>query len=124
MRRSSTRSGSGSPNDEAGQDVDLDDYLDRIQLDGHSLHETDDGTVVTPYVILLAMLLGTVRGILYDPEGEILRFGRERRLFSKAQAATIRSKYRRCHPYGCDRPRPASPRPTTCTNTSTAGSPT
>jgi hypothetical protein len=91
--------------DATGQDVDLDDYLNDIELDGHSLHETDDGTVVTPHLILLAMLLGTVRGILYDPDGEILRFGRERRLFSKAQAAAIRSKYRRCcHPYGCDRP--------------------
>lgn len=91
--------------DEAGQDVDLDDYLDRIELDGNSLHETDDGTVVTPHLILLAILLGTVRGILYDPEGEILRYGHERRLFSPAQGGATRAKYRRCcHPYGCDRP--------------------
>ena len=91
--------------DEAGQDVDLDDYLDRIELDDDSLHETDDGTVVTPHLILLAILLGTVRGILYDPDGEVLRYGRERRLFSEAQGGATRAKYRRCcHPYGCDRP--------------------
>ncbi len=91
--------------DEAGQDVDLDDYLDRIELDGDSLHETDDGTVVTPHLILLAILLGTVRGILYDPKGEVLRYGHERRLFSGPQGGATRAKYRRCcHPYGCDRP--------------------
>ncbi|MET0739901.1 MAG: hypothetical protein ABW035_16625 [Acidimicrobiales bacterium] len=33
-----------------------------------------------------------------------LRFGRERRLFTKPQADALRARFRRCcHPFGCDR---------------------
>ena len=91
----------------ADQGLDLDQALDDIELGTDSLHELDDGTVVTINTIVLALLAGTVRGILFDPRGEILRFGRARRLFSPAQAAALRAKYRRCcHPYGCDRTAP------------------
>ena len=91
----------------ADQGLDLDQALDDIELTSDSLHELDDGTVVTVNTIVLALLAGTVRGILFDPRGEILRFGRARRLFSPAQAAALRAKYRRCcHPYGCDRTAP------------------
>ena len=60
--------------------------------------------MVTVNTLILALLTGTVRGILYDPHGEILRYGPARRLFTPAQAQALRAKYRRCcHPYGCDR---------------------
>ena len=66
-----------------------------------SLHELDDGTVVTVNTLLLAILTGGVRGYLYDPDGVPLRFGRERRLFTKPQADALRARFRRCcHPYG------------------------
>jgi len=77
--------------------------LDDLEYDGDSLHELEDGTVVTVNTILLALLTGTIRGILFDPAGEVLRYGRERRLFSPAQARLLRALFRRCgHPYGCD----------------------
>jgi hypothetical protein len=45
--------------------------------------------------------------VLFDPDGEVLRHGRERRLFTPAQARAIRAKFRRCaHPWGCDRTYP------------------
>ncbi len=83
-----------------GEPVDLDD----LEYDDDSLHELEDGTVVTVNTILLAVLTGTVRGVLFDPEGEVLRYGHARRLFSRAQAQLFRLLSRRCqHPYGCDR---------------------
>ena len=78
--------------------------LDDLEYDGDSLHELADGTVVTVNTILLGLLTGTVRGILYDPDGVPLRFGRERRLFTDAIGQAIEARLRRCaHPYGCDR---------------------
>ncbi len=63
--------------------------------------------MVTINTIVLALLTGTVSGILYDPDGEVIRLGKERRLFNRAQARALRAKYRRCaHPYGCDRSHP------------------
>ena len=60
-------------------------------------------------VMVLALLTGTIRGILYEPDGEVLRYGRGRRLFSPAQARLIRALFRRCcHPWGCDRTGPAT----------------
>lgn len=81
--------------------------LENLELSEGSIHELDDGTVVTVNTLILALLTGVVRGILYDPQGEILRFGPARRLFTPAQAQALRAKYRRCcHPYGCDRTGP------------------
>jgi hypothetical protein len=78
--------------------------IDQITLGPDDLCETDEGVVVTVNTVLLALLTGTVRGILYDPQGEILRFGRNRRIFTPAQAQALRARFRRClHPYGCDR---------------------
>jgi hypothetical protein len=75
-----------------------------VELSEDSLHELADGTVVTVNTVLLALLTGTIRGILYDPQGEILRYGHGRRLFSDAQAQAALAKYRRCcHAWGCDR---------------------
>ena len=52
----------------------------------------------------MALLTGTIRGYLHDPDGMPLRFGRERRLFTKPQADALRARFRRCrHPFGCDR---------------------
>lgn len=83
--------------------VDLDD----LAYDDDSLHELDDGTVITLNTILLALLTGTVRGVLFDPAGEVIRHGHARRLFTPAQAQAIRAKFWRCaHPYGCDRTHP------------------
>jgi hypothetical protein len=66
--------------------------------------ETGEGTVISPIAAVYAALLGRVRGIVFDTDGEILHWGRSRRLFTPAQAAALRAKYRRCtHPYGCDR---------------------
>ena len=77
--------------------------MDDLQYPDGSLHELDDGTPVTVNTILLALLTGTVRGILYDPDGVILRFGRARRLFTPDQRAALQAKYRRCaHPWGCN----------------------
>ena len=96
-----------NPEDDPG--FDLDDALDAIELGEDSLHELDDGTVITLNTVIFALLTGTVRGILYDPHGEILRYGRARRLFTPAQAAAIRAKSRRCaHPWGCDRSGPST----------------
>ena len=78
--------------------------LEHLEIPDGAIHELDDGTVVTLNTLILALLTGTVRGILYDPQGEILRYGPARRLFTPAQAHALRAKYRRCgHPYGCDR---------------------
>ncbi|MET0148693.1 MAG: hypothetical protein ABW310_06035, partial [Acidimicrobiales bacterium] len=78
--------------------------LEHLEIPDGSIHELDDGTVITVNTLILALLTGTVRGILYDPQGEILRYGPARRLFTPAQAQALRAKYRRCcHPYGCDR---------------------
>ncbi len=77
-----------------------------LTYDEDSLHELDDGTVVTVNAILLALLTGTVRGILSDPQGVPLRLGRVQRLFGAAGDA-IRARFRRCgHPFGCDRTGP------------------
>ena len=96
-----------NPEDDPG--FDLDDAVDAIELGEDSLHELDDGTVITLNTVIFALLTGTVRGILYDPHGEILRYGRARRLFTPAQAAAIRAKSRRCaHPWGCDRSGPST----------------
>ena len=43
--------------------------LEQVELTPESLHELDDGTVVTVNTIVLAILTGTVRGYLYDPDG-------------------------------------------------------
>ena len=88
-------------------DLDLDEALEQIELTPESLHELDDGTVITVNTIVLAILTGTIRGYLYDPDGVPLRYGRERRLFTKPQADALRARFRRCcHPYGCDRTGP------------------
>ena len=80
--------------------------LGGLTYDDDSLHELDDGTVVTVNTILLALLTGTVRGILYDPQGVPLRLGRAQRLFGAA-ADAISARFRRCgHPFGCDRTGP------------------
>ena len=82
--------------------------IEEIELTPDSLHELDDGTVVTVNTLLLAILTGAVRGSLYDPDGVPLRFGRERRLFTRSQADALRARFRRCcHPYGCDRAGPS-----------------
>lgn len=81
--------------------------LEDLEIPEGAIHELDDGTVITVNTLILALLTGTVRGILYDPHGEILRYGPARRLFTPDQAQAIRAKYRRCcHPYGCDRTGP------------------
>lgn len=94
-------------NPDRDPDFDLDEALAGIELTEDSMHELDDGSVLTVNTVVLALLTGTVRGILFDPHGEILRFGHERRLFSHAQAQAIRAMFRRCcHPHGCDRSGP------------------
>ena len=88
---------------ERGLDPEVDALdLDSIEYPADSLHELEDGTPITVNTIVLAILTGAVRGILYDPQGVILRFGRARRLFTPDQRAALLAKYRRCaHPYGC-----------------------
>ncbi len=69
--------------------------------------ETDDGTVISPVAALYLSLLGNLRRVVFDTNGEILAYSRSKRLFTPAQAAAIRAKFRRCaHPYGCDRTGP------------------
>ncbi len=85
-------------------DTDIDDALHQVELGPASLHELEDGTVVTVNTLVLALLTGTIRGYLHDPDGVPLRHGRARRLFTPAQADALRARFRRCcHPYGCDR---------------------
>ncbi len=85
-------------------EFDIEHALDDLELGPDSLHETDDGVVVTVNTLVLALLTGTIRGYLHDPDGVPLRYGRERRLFTKPQADALRARFRRCrHPYGCDR---------------------
>jgi hypothetical protein len=87
----------------------LDEALADVELTEDSLHELDDGTVVTVNTVVLALLTGTVRGILYDDRGEVLRYGRDRRIFSPAQRSLGQALYRRCaHPWGCDRTGPST----------------
>ena len=91
-------------NTDDDDDFDLDAALDRVELSPESLHETDDGVVVTLNTLLLGLLTGTIRGYLHDPDGVPLRYGRDRRLFTPAQADALRARFRRCcHPFGCDR---------------------
>jgi hypothetical protein len=76
--------------------------VDDLPYPDASLHELEDGTPITAHTLVLAILTGAVRGILYDPQGVILRFGRARRLFTPDQRAALLAKYRRCaHPFGC-----------------------
>ena len=83
---------------------DSDDEIDvsGITLEPEDLCEDDAGNVVTVNTMVLAILTGTVRGYLYDPDGVPLRYGRARRPFSRDQGDAIRARFRRCnHPYGC-----------------------
>ncbi len=74
-----------------------------IEVPDDALVELDDGTPVAPATAFQALLVGFVNAVIYGDEGEILHYGRRRRLFSPPQAAALRAKYRRCtHPYGCD----------------------
>ena len=50
------------------EDFDLDDALDQIEVGPDSLHELDDGTVITVNTIILALLTGTIRGYFHDPD--------------------------------------------------------
>lgn len=69
--------------------------------------ETADGTVISPIAAVYLSLIGQVRRAVFSADGELLSYGRGKRLFSPAQAAAIRAKFRRCaHPYGCDRTGP------------------
>ena len=89
------------------EDPDAEPDLGDIEYGEHSLHELDDGTVVTVNTLLLALLTGAVRGVLFDPDGEVLRLGHEVYPFSRAQRIALAAKYRRCgHIYGCDRTNP------------------
>jgi hypothetical protein len=93
--------------DLAADDPDAEPDLGRIEYGEHSLHELDDGTVVTVNTLLLALLSGVVRGVLFDPHGEVLRLGHQQQLFSKVQRIALAAKYRRCgHIFGCDRTNP------------------
>jgi hypothetical protein len=96
-----------NPDEDPG--FDLDQALDDIELTEDSLHELDDGTPVTIDTIVFALLTGTIRGIFYDADGEILRYGRGRRIYSGGQSGAIRAQLRRCaHLWGCDRTGPAT----------------
>ncbi len=76
---------------------------DTVEYPPDGFCETQDGAVISPLAAVHAALLGRVRGIIFDTDGTILHWGRSRRLFTPAQAAALRAKYRRCtHPYGCD----------------------
>jgi len=69
--------------------------------------ETADGTVISPIAAVYLSLIGQVRRAVFSTDGELLSYGRGKRLFTPAQAAAIRAKFRRCaHPYGCDRTGP------------------
>jgi hypothetical protein len=86
--------------DSSDDDLDPDD----LQIGPDDLCEDDDGNVITVNTLVLALLTGTVRGYLHDPDGVPLRYGRARRLFTRAQADALRARFRRCcHPYGCGR---------------------
>jgi len=96
-------------NPDGDPDFDLDDALDEIELTEDSLHELDDGTVITVNTVVLALLTGTIRGIYYGPDGEVLHYGLDKRLFSNAQRDAARARSRRCaHPWGCDHTGPAT----------------
>jgi hypothetical protein len=96
-------------NPDGDPDFDLDAALDEIELTEESLHELDDGTVITVNTVVLALLTGTIRGIHYGPDGEVLHYGRERRPFSLQQRDAARARSRRCaHPWGCDRTGPST----------------
>ncbi len=83
--------------------------IDEIELTPESLHELDDGTVVTVNTLLLAILTGTVRGSSTTLTA-FLRFGRASG--PQPRPRGLRAKFRRCcHPYGCDRTGQAPGRP-------------
>ena len=88
-------------------DPDHEPDLSDLEYGPDSLHELDDGTVVTVNTLLLALLTGTVRGIYFDPEGVPLRLGRDHRLFGDDIGLAARARFWRCcHAYGCDRTSP------------------
>ncbi|MET0737144.1 MAG: hypothetical protein ABW035_02645, partial [Acidimicrobiales bacterium] len=51
------------------EDATIED-LEHLEIPERAIHELDDGTVVTLNTLILALLTGMVRGILYDPAGE------------------------------------------------------
>ncbi len=112
-----------NPDDDPG--FDLDESLDSIELTADSLHELDDGTVITLNTVMLALLTGTVRGILYDParRDPPLRTSppplhpRPSRTPSEPSPDAARIP-------GAATAQAPPPRPTTPSNTNTAGSPT
>lgn len=92
---------------EHADDSDHEPDLGDIEYGENSLHELDDGTVVTVNTLLLALLTGTIRGVYFDPDGEVLRLSRKYRFANDAQRLATAAKYRRCcHPHGCDRKNP------------------
>jgi hypothetical protein len=72
-----------------------------IEYPPDRLCELDDGTVINPSQALNAALGGEVRRIVFGADSHVLDYGRSRRLFTKALAAAIGARDRRCREPGC-----------------------
>ena len=92
-------------NTDDDDDFDLDAALDRVELSPESLHETrrrHRGHRSTPCSWRCSPAPSAATST--TPTACPLRYGRDRRLFTPAQADALRARFRRCcHPFGCDR---------------------
>jgi hypothetical protein len=80
---------------------------DDLAYPEENLCELDDGTVLPASLAVSAALAGWVRRCVIAPDGEVLDYGRARRLFTavQRQAVIAKTSRRRCnHPHGCDEP--------------------
>lgn len=64
--------------------------------------ETSNGITVPPTAAQRFACDSVIRGLAFDDAGEILYYGRARRLFSPPQRAAVITKYRTCASRDCD----------------------
>jgi hypothetical protein len=68
------------------------------------LCELEDGTVIPPSLMLSAALAGEVRRIVWDGEGNVIDFGRSRRLATATLREALFARDRTCAHPGCHLP--------------------
>jgi len=66
--------------------------------------ETLDGTIVDPYQVIVAAIIGQVRRVVYDTAGVAIDMGRKSRLFTGNARDAILLSTSRCLWPGCDLP--------------------
>jgi hypothetical protein len=75
-----------------------------LAVKGAPAAETEWGGVVSSEVVRRLLCDADVRRLVLDPEGEVVDFGRRRRLFSPKQRKAMAARDGHCVFPGCDRP--------------------